>query len=94
MLESTFPSATSGQDEELSRMANRAQNLGYNKIQDYINDFQSTTFERRGLEREAKEYETALDQAKGAYSIDEFAYKNDMTKWSPEVSQILRELSA
>ena len=31
-----------------------------------------------------------MHQAKGAYAIDEFAYKEDMTKWSPEVSQILR----
>ena len=69
-------------------MANRAKSQGYNKIQDYINDFQSSN--TNALEQEAKQYETALDQAKGACSIDEFAYKQDMSQWTPAVSQILR----
>ena len=59
-------------------------------MSDYIRDFESSN--KAALQEEAKQYETALDQAKGAYSIDEFAYKQDMymSQWTPAVSQILR----
>ena len=44
----------------------------------------------QSLQEEAKTYVTALDQVKDSYSIDEFLFKEDMSTWSPKVSQILR----
>jgi hypothetical protein len=68
-------------------------NAGYQTFDDYLDDFKSST--RNQFDAEAQQAATYTEAQKeveqeGFYDIDEYVYRNDMTKWSPRVSQILK----